>query len=101
LKTSNLSESEKQKKRSEYTTNESNYLRLRRCRMSIQEFTLLALLGKGGYGEVYLARKTDTGEIVALKRMKKSRFTNINQVHYFTIEKRLLKYPHLSYLIIV
>jgi serine/threonine protein kinase len=84
LKNTNLSENEKQKKRSEYTTNESNYLRLRRCRMSIQEFTLLALLGKGGYGEVYLARKMDTGEIVALKRMKKSRFTNINQVYYFT-----------------
>jgi cell cycle protein kinase DBF2 len=80
LNNSNISETEKQKKRTEYATNESNYLRLRRSRMSIQEFTLLALLGRGGYGEVYLARKMDTGEIVALKRMKKSRFTNINQV---------------------
>jgi serine/threonine protein kinase len=40
----------------------------------------LALLGRGGYGEVYLTRKIDTGEILALKRMKKSKFTEKNEV---------------------
>jgi hypothetical protein len=93
LKGSNLSEAEKQKRRAENASNESNYLRLRRSRMSIKDFTLLALLGKGGYGEVYLARKMDTGEIVALKRMKKSRFTNINQVRS---ERTTIKYHFMS-----
>ena len=53
---------------------ETQYLRVRRARTSLNEFTILAKLGKGGYGHVYLCRKIDTGEILALKQMKKSRF---------------------------
>jgi hypothetical protein len=75
-----MSADDKQKFLRENALKESQYLRLRRTRTSIDDFTLLALLGKGGYGEVYLTRMNDTGEIAALKRMKKSRFTNFNQV---------------------
>jgi protein-serine/threonine kinase len=74
-----MTNEDKQKFFKENALKESQYLRLRRTRTSIDDFTLLALLGKGGYGEVYLSRMNDTGEIVALKRMKKSRFTNFNQ----------------------
>jgi hypothetical protein len=59
---------------------ESSYLRLRRRRTAVNDFAILALLGRGGYGEVYLCRKIDTGEVLALKRMKKSRFTEKNDV---------------------
>lgn len=59
---------------------ESSYLRLRRRRTALNDFAILALLGRGGYGEVYLCRKIDTGEVLALKRMKKARFTEKNDV---------------------
>ena len=35
--------------------------------MRLGEFQILALLGKGAFGAVYLARKRDTGEVVAVK----------------------------------
>ena len=31
--------------------------------MSKDDFMILAVLGKGGFGEVYLSRKLDTGEV--------------------------------------
>ncbi|AFZ38252.1 serine/threonine protein kinase with FHA domain (plasmid) [Stanieria cyanosphaera PCC 7437] len=36
---------------------------------SLKGYTKIKLLGKGGFGEVYLARKDVTGELVALKLM--------------------------------
>lgn len=48
---------------------------MRRLRMSKNDFELLAILGKGGFGEVYLSRKRDTGEILALKKIPKTRYT--------------------------
>jgi len=69
---------------------ESQYLRLRRVRTSLNEFTILARLGKGGYGQVYLCRKVDTGEILALKQMKKSRFTDKNEVHRVKKEREVM-----------
>lgn len=48
------------------------------------DFQLLSLIGRGGYGEVYLCRKLDTKEILVLKRMKKAQFTaNKNEVSYW------------------
>ncbi len=41
---------------------------------------MLSLLGRGGYGEVFLCRHRESGEVVALKRMKKSVFINKNEV---------------------
>jgi protein-serine/threonine kinase len=85
-----MSADDKQKFLRENALKESQYLRLRRTRTSIDDFTLLALLGKGGYGEVYLTRMNDTGEIAALKRMKKSRFTNFNQVSRIRNERDVM-----------
>ncbi len=48
--------------------------------MSKNDFMLLAILGKGGFGEVYLCRKRDTGEVLALKKMPKSLFTQQNDL---------------------
>jgi serine/threonine protein kinase len=76
--------------RSQHFEKESQYLRLRRVRTSLKEFTILARLGKGGYGQVYLCRKVDTGEILALKQMKKSRFTDKNEVHRVKKEREVM-----------
>jgi serine/threonine protein kinase len=59
---------------------ETNFLRQKRRKMRMGEFELLALIGKGSFGCVYLSRKFDTGEILALKKMEKSNFDNKNKV---------------------
>lgn len=71
--TSEWSDKEKQSYKEEYFKKESLLLRTRRLRMSKNDFELLAILGKGGFGEVYLARKRDTAEILALKKIPKAR----------------------------
>ncbi len=57
---------------------ESLYLRQRRCKTVINDYNLLSCLGRGGYGEVFLAKEKKTGQYVALKRMKKSVYTMTN-----------------------
>lgn len=38
-------------------------------------------IGKGGYGDVFLARKADTQELCALKRMRKAALVRQDEVH--------------------
>ena len=42
--------------------------------------SLTTQVGQGGYGEVYLARKRDTGEICALKKMRKRTLAKMDEV---------------------
>ncbi|KAL6075676.1 G-box binding factor [Balamuthia mandrillaris] len=76
--------------RAEKAMKESMYLRLRRTRLKVQDFQVLSLLGRGGYGEVYLVRNRHTGEILALKRMKKAQFINKNEVPRVKREKEVM-----------
>ena len=48
-------------------------------------------LGEGGYGEVFLARKIETGEVCALKKMRKKTLFKMDEVRYhvfFQIQQR-------------
>lgn len=77
--------------RDDLVKRESAYLRRRRSRIKIKDFQLLSLIGRGGYGEVYLCRKLDTKEILVLKRMKKSMFqTNKNELPRVQRERAVL-----------
>ena len=46
--------------------------------MSIDDFTLLKVIGKGRYGKVLLVSKKDTKETYALKILKKRKVKNTN-----------------------
>lgn len=69
---------------------ESAYLRSRRTRPKFGDFEVIAQIGKGGYGEVFLTRKTDTREILAMKRMRKSALMLQNEVHHILNERNVL-----------
>jgi len=49
-------------------------------KLAVDDFEILKVLGRGGFGTVYLARKNDTQELVALKKMKKSKIAARNKV---------------------
>eukprot|EP01102_Stenamoeba_stenopodia_P014016 TRINITY_DN4617_c0_g1_i6.p1 TRINITY_DN4617_c0_g1~~TRINITY_DN4617_c0_g1_i6.p1 ORF type:complete len:785 (+),score=162.30 TRINITY_DN4617_c0_g1_i6:705-3059(+) len=71
---------DQQIRRASHIVKETDYLRLRRKRTKVKDFHLLTMIGKGGYGEVFLAWKQDSGEILALKRMRKAMYVRKNEV---------------------
>lgn len=60
-------------------------------KLSIDDFTLLKVVGKGSYATVMLARKKDTGEILAIKMLKKAYLKEKNQVAHVKSERSILK----------
>ena len=39
--------------------------------MTIKDFELLSIIGRGAFGEVRIARNRASGQVVAMKKMKK------------------------------
>lgn len=53
-------------------------------------FHIITQVGQGGYGEVYLARKKDSGEVVALKKMKKRTLAKMDEIKHVLVERDIL-----------
>ena len=65
---------------------------------AIQNYDILKLIGKGGFGEVYLAQHKDTGEFIALKIMLPEIAATQRAIDYFlreTENTRALSHPNL------
>jgi cell cycle protein kinase DBF2 len=80
---------------SEYTKEFKSYcgrervlLRRRRTKLRVDQFHIIAQVGQGGYGEVFLARKQETGEVCALKKMKKRTLFKMDEVNPLSSEFR-------------
>ena len=58
--------------------------------VSKKDFQMLSVIGKGSYGKVLLVKKNDTGELYALKVLKKSEILRRNQVEHTMTERRIL-----------
>lgn len=63
-----------------YCGRERVLLRKRRAKLRLDQFHIIAQVGQGGYGEVFLARKQETGEVCALKRMLKRTLHKMDEV---------------------
>ncbi|KAB2076137.1 hypothetical protein ES319_A06G020800v1 [Gossypium barbadense] len=58
---------------------ETEYMRLQRRKVGIDDFEQLTVIGKGAFGEVRLCRAKSTGEIFAMKKLKKSEMLSRGQ----------------------
>jgi serine/threonine kinase 38 len=58
--------------------------------MTSDDFEPLTIIGRGAFGEVRLCRYKETGEVVAIKKMKKEEMINKNQVNHVKAEKNIL-----------
>ena len=47
-----LSESQKVEKRQQHAVKETEFLRLKRARLGVEDFTPIKVIGKGAFGEV-------------------------------------------------
>lgn len=53
LKDESLSEQQKQEKRQQHAQKESEFLRLKRSRLGVEDFEPLKVIGRGAFGEVF------------------------------------------------
>jgi serum/glucocorticoid-regulated kinase 2 len=59
--------------------------------LTIDDFTLLKVVGKGSYGTVMLARKKDSSEVLAIKMLKKSYLKKRKQETHTLSERWILE----------
>lgn len=69
---------------------ESNFLRLRRTRLSLEDFITVKVIGKGAFGEVRLVQKRDTGQVYAMKTLYKSEMFMKDQLAHVKAERDVL-----------
>ncbi|CAN1274050.1 Serine/threonine-protein kinase 38-like [Linum perenne] len=58
---------------------ETEFMRLQRRKVGIDDFEQLTVIGKGAFGEVRLCQAKGTGEIFAMKKLKKSEMLSRGQ----------------------
>ncbi|KAJ7521380.1 hypothetical protein O6H91_19G051300 [Diphasiastrum complanatum] len=69
---------------------ETEYMRLQRHKMCVDDFELLTIIGRGAFGEVRLCRAKATGNVYAMKKLKKSEMLIRGQVEHVRAERNLL-----------
>ncbi|XP_064963018.1 uncharacterized protein LOC135637094 isoform X2 [Musa acuminata AAA Group] len=69
---------------------ETEYMRLQRHKMGVDDFELLTIIGRGAFGEVRLCKEKTTGHVYAMKKLKKSEMLRRGQVEHVKAERNLL-----------
>ncbi|GAO49028.1 Serine/threonine-protein kinase orb6 [Saitoella complicata NRRL Y-17804] len=84
------SEERKQRQLRSLGEKESQYCRLRRTRLGLDDFHTVKVIGKGAFGEVRLVQKVDTGKIYAMKTLLKSEMFKKDQLAHVRAERDVL-----------
>ena len=58
--------------------------------LSLDDFLLLTVIGKGSYAKVLLVKKKDSGEVLALKILKKEVIEKRKQEEHIKTERNVL-----------
>lgn len=67
----NLSESEQELIKQDILHKEAEINRRLRKKITVRDFDLLSIIGRGAFGEVRICRFRESGEVVAMKKMRK------------------------------
>ncbi|KAF5102547.1 hypothetical protein D0Z03_000396 [Geotrichum reessii] len=73
-----------------YTGRERVLLRKRRVKLKYGDFKILTQVGQGGYGQVYLAKKSDSKEVCALKVLNKKLLLKLDEIRHILTERDIL-----------
>ncbi|KAK4469354.1 hypothetical protein MN116_006914 [Schistosoma mekongi] len=90
MESEGLTEEQKQIKRTQHALKESEFLRLKRARLTVDDFLPLKIIGKGAFGEVRLVQKQDNGYIYAMKILHKADMLQKDQVAHVRAERDIL-----------
>ncbi|XP_022724054.1 serine/threonine-protein kinase tricorner-like isoform X2 [Durio zibethinus] len=69
---------------------ETEYMRLQRHKMGVDDFELLTIIGRGAFGEVRICKEKSTGNVYAMKKLQKSEMLRRGQVEHVKAERNLL-----------
>lgn len=86
----NISEEQKEKVRKDIYEKESQKYRKQREKQTIRDYEPISMIGKGAFGEVYVCRDKKTGEIVAIKKIRKDVLVEKNQIIHTRNEQQFL-----------
>jgi len=90
MKDMNLPEDVRAKMTKQLETEEAEDAKKRRFKVTLKDFECLAIIGRGAFGEVRVCRRIETGEVFAMKIMKKTEMLRKNQVAHIRAERDVL-----------
>ncbi|KAJ1723203.1 Serine/threonine-protein kinase [Coemansia erecta] len=90
LTESGSSEERKQRQLQNLGAKEGGFMRLRRTKLSVNDFQTVKVIGRGAFGEVRLVQKRDTGKIYALKILRKNEMIKKDQLAHVRAERDVL-----------
>ncbi|KAG0367845.1 serine/threonine-protein kinase orb6 [Gamsiella multidivaricata] len=90
LETEQGSEERKNRQLTALGRKESQFLRLRRTRLGLDDFVTVKVIGKGAFGEVRLVQKLDSGKIYAMKTLRKADMFKKDQLAHVKAERDVL-----------
>ncbi|MFS7926253.1 putative protein kinase AGC-NDR family [Helianthus anomalus] len=90
LADSEVSEEEQNNLLKHLEKKETEYMRIQRHKMGADDFEPLTMIGKGAFGEVRICREKTTGNVYAMKKLKKSEMLRRGQVEHVIAERNLL-----------
>ncbi|XP_022701642.1 serine/threonine-protein kinase tricorner-like isoform X2 [Varroa jacobsoni] len=85
-----ISEEQKKEVRAQHSVKETEFLRLKRSRLGVDDFDPLKVIGKGAFGEVRLVQKKDTGHVYAMKILRKADMLEKEQIAHVRAERDIL-----------
>jgi len=77
-------------RRNQHAAKETEFLRLKRSRLGVDDFEPIKVIGKGAFGEVRLVQKVDTGHVYAMKILRKCDMVEKEQVAHVRAERDIL-----------
>nr|KAG5692397.1 hypothetical protein BaRGS_000681 [Batillaria attramentaria] len=80
----------KNERRQQHAMKETEFLRLKRSRLGVDDFESLKVIGRGAFGEVRLVQKKDTGHVYAMKILRKADMLEKDQVAHVRAERDIL-----------
>ena len=67
--------------------------------LTIDDFELTTVIGKGSFGKVMQVRKRDTQRIYALKTIRKAHIVNRNEITHTLAERLVLARVHCPFIV--
>lgn len=90
LRNSDLTEEEQEVFRKDFAERESRYTREQRAKLSVKDFVTVKVIGRGGFAQVRLVKKKDTGQVYAMKILRKDQVIEWNQISHVRAERDIL-----------